>query len=556
MTSNSLPTLENATIDLRPGAVLPIGLACDESLFGDEDIPTAVTASLAELLQRLNASFRQVVAANSDYFSSEPALCRIVTLPPAATLQLPCGDGAQVVVLDTAAVSATPDRAREQAHQLLLANIDLLLVVWDGKRADRRGSIDALVQSAVIRRLPVIVVIPALPVQSYMLMQADDDLDAPIALDLEHRQLPADLGPLVRAIMIPAWDGARRCLLELCAQPTGLRSLRVEYDLLLTVFRARPPSPNPPAAVAPAISPLPNDVPPEFKKRTERIDELARYYASLTRSSSTSEFLVLIIIALLSSVLGLLVPSLAGTSIIIQVIVNGLLLVDITIRRRHRWVERWLDYRALAERLRAVQTLHPIGRGDGEKRGRLGNQFHTWTDWYGRRLQRMLPPPKAPLRDADLPVIADGLRATLDDQLAYHRRAFILFRRLERRLHSAAHFALLATVATGIGTFAAGFLPIGAALAPWHRVALLALAVLPAVVSAFNGIRADADLAQLAERSALTASRLKRLRRGLNGAPLTQDRVINAAIRLAHLMEDELSEWRLMLHNRRLRRSR
>ena len=38
------------------GAVLPIGLACDESLFGDEDIPTAVTASLAELLQRLAAA--------------------------------------------------------------------------------------------------------------------------------------------------------------------------------------------------------------------------------------------------------------------------------------------------------------------------------------------------------------------------------------------------------------------------------------------------------------------------------------------------------------------
>jgi hypothetical protein len=553
MTSNGLP-IPATTINLRPGAVLPIGLACDEPLSGGEELPTAVTAAIAELLQRLDASFRQVVAANSDYFSGELALCRIVTLPSAAMLRLPSGDGMQTVALDTVTGPAAPDRAREQAHQLLLANIDLLFVVWDGNRAERRGGIDALVQLAVIRKLPVIVVAPTLPAQVHMLLQGDDDLDAPIALDLERRQLPADLTPLVRGIMIPAWAGARRCLLELCAQPARPRSLRLEYDLLLAIFRARPQPSNPPAAAVSTILPPRNDVPAEFKIRTERIDELARYYAGLSRSSSTSEFLVLIIIALLSSVLGLLVPSLAGTSIVIQVIVNGLLLVDITIRRKHRWVERWLDYRALAERLRAVQTLHPIGRGDGEKRAGRGNQFHTWTDWYGRRLQRTLAPPKGPLRDAELPVIADGLRATLDDQLAYHRRAFIVFRRLGRRLHSAAHVALLATVATGVVTFAVSLLPI-TAIEPWHRIALLALAVLPAVVSAFNGIRADADLAQLAERSALTVSRLKRLRRELNGAPLTQDRVINAAIRLAHLMEDELSEWRLMLHNRRLRRS-
>jgi hypothetical protein len=552
--SRDLPSIEATTINLRPGAVLPIGLGCDELSFGSGDIRTAVTTTLAELLQRLDASFRQVVAANSDYFSGEPPLCRIVTLPSAATLPLPSGNGMRTVALDTVTEPAASDRAREQAHQLLLANIDVLFVVWNGKRADRRGNIDALVQLAVTRKLPVIVVTPTAPVQGYMLLQGDDDLDAPIALDLERRPLPADFGPLVRGIMIPAWAGARRCLLELCDQPARLRSLRPEYDLLLTVFRARPQLPAAPAAAAAAISPPHNDVPAEFKARTERIDELARYYAGLSRSSSTSEFLVLIIIALLSSVLGLLVPSLAGTSIVIQVIVNGLLLVDITIRRKHRWVERWLDYRALAERLRAVQTLHPIGRGDGEKRAGLGNQFHTWTDWYGRRLQRTLAPPNGPLRDADLPVIADGLRATLDDQLAYHRRAFVVFRRLGRRLHSAAHVALLATVATGVVTFGVSLLPIKA-IEPWHRIALLALAVLPAVVSAFNGIRADADLAQLAERSALTVSRLKRLRRGLTGAPLTQDRVVNAAIRLAHLMEDELSEWRLMLHNRRLRRS-
>jgi hypothetical protein len=571
MTRNAPPSCDARPVDLRPGGVLPIGLAGDESVFHEAYDDAIVKAVLAGLMRRLMESLQEVIVANSDYFSNCPALCRILTMLRSNMLPLAAGDAlgeAQVIDIDAAASQPTSraqidssgeivslDRAREQTHQLLLANIDLLLVVWDGKRAERRGGIDALVQSAVTRRLPVIVIPPTSSEQSYMFLQNEDDLDERIALDLERRSIPTDLRPLIRKIMLPPWGGARRCLMDLCAQPQRPASLRIEYDLLLTAFRVRTKVCNSSAAAPFPCAQSPNSVPAEFRNRIERIDQLAGYYANLTRASSTSEFLVLIIVALLSSAFGLLVPSLSGISIVIQVIVNGLILIDITIRRRHHWVQRWLDYRALTERLRAVQTLHPIGQGDGQHGGH-GNQFHTWTDWYCRRIQRMLIPPNAPVQDADLPAIADSLRAVIGDQLSYHRRAFVQLRKLERRLRTVAHISLLTTILIGAAIFLADLLHIGASDGSWRRLALLALAVLPAAVSAFNGIRADSDLAQLVERSALTATRLMRLRRGLNGSPLTRDRVINAAIRLARLMEDELSEWRLMLNNRRLRRLR
>jgi hypothetical protein len=84
-------------------------------------------------------------------------------------------------------------------------------------------------------------------------------------------------------------------------------------------------------------------------------------------------------------------------------------------------------------------------------------------------------------------------------------------------------------------------------------IAIVVFFVLPAMAAAFNGIRAAADLALLAERSAMMAAALSRLRRVVLSTAMNYDRIAVAAVRSAGIMGDELGEWRFVLESRRAR---
>lgn len=116
--------------------------------------------------------------------------------------------------------------------------------------------------------------------------------------------------------------------------------------------------------------------------------------------------------------------------------------------------------------------------------------------------------------------------------------------------------ATAATVVVAAAVGLSGHFAGGVQHVAWKPLALVALAIFPAITTAFNGIRADADLVQPVERSALATVALTRLRRALKQSALNYDRVAAAATRVSLLMGDELSEWRFMLENRRLRQSR
>ena len=74
-----------------------------------------------------------------------------------------------------------------------------------------------------------------------------------------------------------------------------------------------------------------------------RIDSLANHYGRLYHSSTTSEFLLTIVAAFFSALAFILFPFIAGISVVTQVLVNGLVLLDSMTRTTQRWQERWLD---------------------------------------------------------------------------------------------------------------------------------------------------------------------------------------------------------------------
>jgi hypothetical protein len=588
--------------DLRPAPVLAIGVVGHRRIGIEGEAAQAVEAALARLLSEVDALFRKIVAAERPFFSeTEPTLRVVGTAADGSGLlaaraaramdaELACilpfapheyekdfatpaaRELARSLIADAGTVFVLPGtreegaRAHERANEVVLANIDLLVAVWDGARADGRAGTGDVVQAAIAYGIPVIAIpLPpplagegrrgACAAAKLLLSPGEDHLDRPIATDLPGAPLDG-LPGLVRDIVAPpSGEDKRQGLADLQREPAGRQPRRYEYPLLLKIFavnRVQVRSvTRPPAEINEA--PMPRLV--ELTRRIRAIDTFSLYYARLFRSNNASALLLSIFAALLSATLTILFPSVFGIWIFGQMLVTGLILLDAAIGARRRWHERWLDYRLIVERLRCLPFLHPLGLGLDRACGLAWRPKQSWVEWYVRRSERALGPPAGEMRPADVARAAGRLAdVEIAGQIDYHRRAFRQFRLLERRLDGVARLALWAT--TGMSALL-GIMAVAAVHAQsWRPLALLLLFALPAVTSAFAGVRAEADLVRLAERSAAAAIALARLRRVIDAAPPTYDRIAVAAMRAAAIMAAELSDWRFVLERRRARARR
>jgi hypothetical protein len=459
-------------------------------------------------------------------------------------------------------------RAYERANDVMLSNIDVLVAVWNGGRAHGRAGTGDVVQDAVTKGVPIIVIDPQSPAAPGILAAAAiDDVEPPVAGDLARRPLPADLSDFLHGIVGPPSRRAqRRAFTDLIAEAPQSRQWRVEYSLLLKTLAPRPGAARKrsvaaakAARSAAAVSrvALPN------AKRLEAIDgarktidALAVEYGQKFRSSAVSAYLVVILGAWVSGVLGLLIPALSSASIAVQLVANALVIVDTAFRGRRRWQERWLDYRVVAERLRWLRFRHAFGLGGG--RGmRSGLQRHkSWIDWYIRRIGRALGPPQGKVDDASIAAAVDYLsEVEIPDQIDYHRGTFRQLGLLERRLFFGAHAALLASLGVAV-VLAISAVRVGSLdKVSWREFAIVLLAILPATMTSLNGLRVDADLGRLVERSAQTMALLFRVRRSILASPRHYDHVAANMQRLASIMMTELEEWRFVIESRRARRA-
>ena len=592
--------------DLRPAPVLAIGVVGHRSIGIDGEAAQAVEAALARLLREVDALFRKIAAAERPFFSdAEPILQVVGTAADGSGLiaaRVARGLGAEVacvlpyapeeyerdfssaaarelvktVIAEARAVFVLPGtpeegaRARERANEVVLANIDLLIAVWNGARADQRAGTGDVVQAAVAAGIPVIVIpLPFPPplagegrvaagAAKLLLSPGDNQLDRPVATDLPGAPLDGLPGLLRDIVAPPSGADKRQGLADFYREQPVRRTWRYEYPLLLKIFAVSRVQVR--AFAAPANEtgdPAPTGALAEIKLRTQAIDAFGVYYGRLFRSSNASAFLLIIFGVLFSAILSKLSVKLFGISfgisIFAQLIVTAFVLFDARIGAKGRWHQRWLDYRLIAERLRCLRFLHPLGLGLDRACGLAWRPKQSWAEWYVRRSERALGTPAGEMRPADLARIARRLNdVEVAEQIAYHRRAFRQHRLLEQRLAGAARVLLWITpMAALIGA---------AAVLQWKQpaelIASLILFALPAATSAFNGVRAEADLVRLAERSAAAATALARLRRVIDAAAPTYDRIALAAMRAASIMAAELSDWRFVLERRRARARR
>jgi len=589
--------------ELLPPLVLSVGLTGHRSVGMTGAVAEATEQGIGAVFDALKRALPTAMAQEAAFYTTAAPVIRLVTVAAEGAVLLGTraavrhglkvsavipfalddyrSDFSPAAVSEAAAIFAGAEsllelpgrrdegaRAYERANDVMLSNIDVLVAVWNGGRAHGRAGTGDVVQDAVTKGIPIIVIDPQSPATPGILIAPPiDDVEPPVASDLARRPLPADLGDFLRGVVGPPSRLAQRqAFTDLIAEAPQSRQWRVEYSLLLKTLAPRRNAARKRAvaaakaarsAAAASRVALPNAKRLEPIDRARKtIDALAVEYGQKFRSSAVSAFLVVILGSWVSGVLGLLIPALASASIAVQLLANALVIVDIAFRGRRRWQERWLDYRVVAERLRWLRFRHAFGLGGGRAM-RSGLQQHkSWIDWYIRRIARSLGPPQGKIDDASIAAAADYLSdVEIPDQIDYHRGTFRQLGLLERRLFFCAQAALMASLGVAV-VLAISAVRVGSLdKVTWREFAIVLLAILPATMTSLNGLRVDADLGRLVERSAQTMALLFRVRRSILASPRDYDHVAANMQRLASIMMTELEEWRFVIESRRARRA-
>jgi hypothetical protein len=236
------------------------------------------------------------------------------------------------------------------------------------------------------------------------------------------------------------------------------------------------------------------------------------------------------------------------------------------IGKRCRWHEKWIDYRLLAEYLRQLFFLIPLGPGELSsphlpKYLSAGDPKGTWMYWHYLALRREIGIVGGELTPAYL----DSVRSFLDSndgirgQIDYHKNNAERLEKLDSRFRH-----------VGVGLFLAA---IGAALIALFNPSKgadngynptqgeiffgLIATTFPALGAALAGIRTQAEFERVKKRSRAMLQTLQRICKELAPREKVPEKISYAALNLivaeaGQLMVDELLDWRIVFKDRPL----
>lgn len=488
---------------------------------------------------------------------------------------------------------ASSQQAYDRAGQLMLRQIDLLVAVWDGIDDGRPGGTSALVRLALEWRIPVVRVSPGDNVPSAVITQMGDvgatppDSGKEALGALVKRQFDPDEGLARHA-------GKQRSAAErldgFLAERPPRRCLWPFYRWLLQVPRVRLWRLSLPLAdeaqVRARWMPYLNALPSGDQRgrldaillpRVAAADALAIWYAHAYRSAYILAYL-LSVAAVAVALFGLALPRegksvealLHGKAPLVA-IEFGLILAIIAMvgwGRRRQWHERWLDYRALAEALRHLRILAPLGQYEPTALAiAAARPGAGWTVWYLRATMRELGLPDGDLNAAYQRSVLTAVRdSELAEQLAFHTENARALRHLHHGLHRTgdacfvvtasllALFLILISIDAVLGTGPVSDRHVPRVLfaaIPWLG---FTVTVLPTLGAAVSGIRFTGDFDGYAQRSAETEAGLSALRQVFATETIAPrfDRSTSLLREAARIMANDLSGWRALYGRKHL----
>jgi hypothetical protein len=255
----------------------------------------------------------------------------------------------------------------------------------------------------------------------------------------------------------------------------------------------------------------------------------------------------------------------------------GILLL-FAIGRTRRWHERWMEQRLLAELIRQLRILIPLGGGRPFSRtpthlGVYGNLSQTWMYWHMRAIARATGIPKARVTHEYvlncLNYIDKIVGGPDGGQFKFHKETETRSDHIAHRLHKTSTW-LFGLTLFGIGIHLSLEL-MGAAALPLElqlkipddlqreidHWLVLASAFLPALAAALAAISNQGEFARVAKRSAAMADSFGRFARQISvlrssdaQGVLKLAQVIPLAGEIAEVMVDEVADWRVVFIDR------
>ncbi len=454
---------------------------------------------------------------------------------------------------------------------------DLLVVAWNGQRGRGPGGTADCVERARRADVPIVRIDPSHTRTCWL-----EDLSAPD--DGRSRGL-ADLDARIHALLVGANAANERALAaayfaeRIPTRPlpgafqriVGFFQPRSEGDHIWAANRAESdPGKSTREAWAARWTairpPFSDEVLERFAEAHGWADQLATVYAARFRQTFTAVFL-LAPIAVVAAYLGAVGVdhSIVRISIVGAIEVAILVYVSLLVRRgrRDRLRERWLDYRALAERIRHLAVLWPMLRSTPMVRMPPLELRHdprlNWVGWLLRSVARDAGLAEVECTPAYAAACRDLLcEAEIVPQRAFHQRTLTRATRVQRGLSRLAERFFLAAL-----FFALLHLVIGV-LAPewegentWHHeveILLAGLCVgLPAFAASIHGFLGLGDFAGVAVRSGGIGPRLSQIAERLAQLdPVDVAGVGKLAVEATTLMETELATWRTVAETREL----
>lgn len=492
--------------------------------------------------------------------------------------------------------------AYERAARLMLGTLDVLVAVWDAEPERGVGGTAGNVADAMEAAVPTLHV-PSMTVQDnhaggmrLILSNPSDGTVSTVCdndgIDLQlkslmNRDLPeetqtgrphgGDKEPDVRERLLEFMDES---------DAPGVGWLWYRRMKRLLAGKALPASIDvlpPPTPAAPTLEGAITD---GIERIRVRSDALAVYYSNTYRSAYIQLYAVSAL-AVLCAVLGFFIPHdwlpdwqvhAKVLLVLVELMLISLILWTVQRGKQERWHQKWIDYRALAERLRHACFLARLG-AHRTLDGAPSREAPNWIDWLQWRLTGRIGLPDAVIDNAYLSAVLDRTRGEeVLPQITYHRRNAEELRRVAHKLHVGgtgfffltAIFLVIYLALYGLNLSSNLLFPAAAQVASQENTAGSGLlvqflyaakpylgavgAVFPAIGAALSGIRFTGEFEAFARRSEQMVRELEELAKRYQaiGRSPTLEGSTKLLLDTAETLHRDLQDWKSIYTLRRL----
>jgi hypothetical protein len=290
-------------------------------------------------------------------------------------------------------------------------------------------------------------------------------------------------------------------------------------------------------------------------------NHLSVYYSLLYRSTYVFNF-AFAAVAVMLALGGIFIhdPETKSYLVLAEFAVIMAILFTWLYGHNQQWHQRWLDYRRLAESLRHMRILAPLGSGGPIDRSgrRLMVDEQDWVHFYAWSLRRLLPIPNCTIDAAYLAAVRDAVRsAEIAGQLQYHVGNQKRMRKLDHRMHAAGQWLfgvtgglclLFLCIVWTVG------IPHGDPSSTEHILGAFTFitALLPTLGSALGAIHFQGDFKTVAAQSKRTALRLAEIDKTLATEPPAFAKLTDRIEKVSDVMMADLLEWQTIFRTRPL----